>query len=124
MSFIYSRLSSLFQDKSHRNGSEKLMNGQASPWSKQMGIPSVEITGSPIHHRKIHKAASVGSISGLSEDSRSLEEGQASSSGSGKGDGGRKLREDTGESIASPSRKSADALKKVRFITHSNLKGL
>jgi len=89
MSFL-SKLTSLFQDnKSLKNGGEKMMNGQAggstSTWSKQCSIPSVEITDSPIH-RRIQKATSVGSISGLSEDSRSLEDGRASSSGSGKGE--------------------------------------
>lgn len=112
MSFIYSRLTSFFQDKSHRNGGEKLTNGQtggSNSWSKQASIPSVEITGSPIH-RKIQKAASIGSISGLSEDSRSLEDGRASLSGSRKGD----VSKDGVESITSPSRKATEALKKVR----------
>ena len=99
-----------------------MANGQAgsstSTWSKQCSIPAVEITDSPIH-RRIHKAASVGSISGLSEDSRSLEDGHASSSGSGKGDIGRQQqqqqqREELGEGVTSPSRKAADTLKKVR----------
>lgn len=125
-SYIYSKLSSFFQEKSE--GSTRINGGIAngktftSKRSKDE-IPVVEITDSPSAiPRRIKKAASVGSVSGLSEDSRGPDEARPSSAGSKAGrvvDPEAELslssptQSLTMESIMSPSRKSSEALKKV-----------
>lgn len=128
-SFIY-KISSFFQDsKSERSNSVKLSNGIISNGTparytkKGSGdLPTVEITDSPSSlHRRIQKAASVGSMSAICRDSRSPDEGRPSSAGSkatgAEDETDRSLSPThslTAESVMSPSRKSAEALKKVR----------
>ena len=131
-SYIYSKLSSFFQDsKSERANSISgkpltngiLSNGRASHYTKR-DIPTVEVTDSPTLHR-LHKAASVGSVSGFSEDSsiKSPDEGRPSSAGSRSIKGREASSESPTQSltsvtevVVSPSRKSMEALKKVRYL--------
>ena len=120
MSFIYSKLCSLFKEGKLRSNSEcangDLFSGQPVQWSKNSDIPSVEITDSPGSlQRKTYISISMGSISGMSEDSHSLDEndGQASSSGSPKRETRSQISESPENSIVSPSRKSMAVLKKV-----------
>ncbi len=123
--YLYSKLSSYFQEK-EGSASTKVglnggvANGSSSIFSKRRtdDIPIVEITDSPSSlPRRMKKAASIGSVSGLSEDSRSPDEARPSSAGSKAS--GRAEETDsptqslTTESVMSPSRKSTDALKKV-----------
>ena len=119
-SYLYSKISSFFQEKSeHFKVNGEVVNGKYC----RDEIPVVEITDSPSSlPRRIKKAASVGSVSGLSEDSRSPDEGRPSSAGSK----GIKAGDETDlslsptqsltrESVVSPSRKSTEALKKVQW---------
>lgn len=135
-SYIYSKLSSLFQSSKPVEGSGEgsfssrvisngvLPNGKAAHFNKKRSpvpeIPKVEITDSPTI-RRLQKAASVGSISGLSSEDSSIkspDEGRPSSAGSrGKGEE-RDLSMSptqslTTEAVLSPSRKTMEALRKV-----------
>lgn len=135
-SYFYSKISSFFQDsKAQRSNSLKLANGvlpNGTParYTKKgpEDLPTVEITDSPSSlHRRIQKAASVGSVSALSWGSKSPDEqGRPSSAGSrttGQGEEtDRSLSPTqslTTESVVSPSRKGTEALKKV----HSQVSG-
>ena len=127
MAYLYSKFTSFFQEKTGSASSVKvgvnggMANGKPSFFSKRNTdqIPVVEITDSP-SSRRIKKAASVGSVSGLSEELCSPDDTRPASAG-----GGGKMGEDetdlslsptqslNTESIVSPSRKSNEALKKV-----------
>ena len=125
-SYLYSKLSSFLQEKSQHSArlNGGVANGKSAIFSSKKStdeIPVVEITDSPSSlPRRIKKAASIGSVSGLSEDSRSPDEARPSSAGS---KAGREIDEAelslsptqslTMESVMSPSRKSTEALKKV-----------
>ena len=121
---LYSqKISSIFQDsRSQRNNSLKtngsLLNGKLHGHmvkKEPVGIPTVEVTDSPTS-RRIQKAASVGSIVALSEDSKSLDEiDRPSSAGSRREDNDSPTQSSTRESTLSPSRKSEEALKKVKL---------
>lgn len=133
-SYIYSKLTSFFQDSRSERGnslsrsSKSLANGILSngraghtpSHSKKGGvssdIPTVQITDSPSAIHRLHKAASVGSVSGYSEDSsiRSPDERPSSAgSRSTKGEGSVSPTHDSRETVMSPSRKTMEALKKV-----------
>lgn len=121
MSYVYSKLYFLFKDGLPQRNTESavdgsLFNGQPVQLSKKADIPSVEITDSPSSlQRRACLSTSMGSLSGLSEDSHSLDEheGRVSSSSSTKGESRSQMKE-VGEKVAaSPSRKSTEALKKV-----------
>jgi hypothetical protein len=99
-------------------------NGVPARYTKKKSPPVVEITvDSPnSFHRRIQKAASVGSVSAISWGSKSPDEqGRPSSAGSrttGQGeetDRSLSPTQSLTESIVSPSRKGTEALKKVHY---------
>lgn len=138
-SFIYSKISSFFQDSSsERHNSLKsangfVQNGKSLAKRGSSDLPTVEITDSPSTlNRRIHKAASVGSMSAISHDSRSPDEGRPDEEGRPSSAGSRGQGEETDlslsptqslttEAILSPSRKGTEALKKVQFLLISFL---
>lgn len=128
-SFIYSKISSFFQDsKSDRTNSIKLSNGVVpnrtpARYTKKGpdDLPTVEITDSPSSlPRRIQKATSLGSVAAMHvyRDSKSPDEGRPSSAGSrAEEETDRSLSPTqslTTDTVLSPSRKSSEALKKVR----------